>query len=147
MKHPLSDWMQQIDIQLIGNYSVAKAGTFQIGQAFGLNTVKTVAGLRIPNQIELNAAANLQAGANLMTNTELAYLCISLCNGLTGELDFVDLPLTSLVIDGTTEINAGPFYEVGFPIDWTKSYIKAVADLASPSSGFWNLSIQVYFTP
>ena len=136
---------QIIQLNLVGIYDITKPGSFQIGQNFGLNIMDKVRGLRIADETELNAAMDKSPNAIICPYSVLTKLTISLANANTGGLVVENLPLTALQIAGITEIKAGPFYEIDFPIDWENSFINVCAGVPLPAPNFYTLSIQVYF--
>lgn len=136
---------QIVQFNLVGIYDITKPGSFQIGQNFGLNVNDKVRGLRIADETELNAPMNNPPGALICPYSVLNKLTISLANAQTKGLVVENLPLTALQIAGTTEIKAGPFYEIDFPIDWENSFINVCAGVALPAPNYYTLSIQVFF--
>ena len=141
-----SDRLQILDMLLTGNYDISTPGEFTIGQAFGLNKIKKILGLRIADENELNASSNLQGGATLMPYSVLSDFCISIYNPAVGDWTLNNLPLTALVINGSTEIKAGPYYDISQPVDWTKCKINVCNPPAAlPAGQYYVLSIQAYF--
>ena len=138
--------VQQIDLLLTGQYNIAAPGTWKMAQDFGLKNVKQFLGLRIPDETELNAAANSAPGATLLTYAELKKLCINIFDSEKNEMIVNNLPLTSLVIDGQTEINGGSYREIKGCFDFSLSEINVCQALtALPAGQYYSLSIQVYF--
>lgn len=147
METAKSNWLQMVNLQLSPPYVITKPGTFELGQYFGINNFQKCAGLRIADSVQLAAAGSDQNNNVLMTSTQLKKICISLWDSNRKTLAVENLPLTALCIDGSSEIHAGPFYELDFPIDWSKSSLTIVDGIPNPASGFYLLSIQVYLIP
>jgi hypothetical protein len=140
-----TSFIQIVQLNLVGIYDITKAGSFQIGQNFGFNIMDKVRGLRIADETELNAAMGTDPAAIICPYSVLNKLTISLANANTNGLVVENLPLTALQIAGTTEIKAGPFYKLDFPIDWENSFINVCAGIALPTPNFYTLAIQVFF--
>jgi len=140
-----ADLVQMINLKLVDPYNITKAGTFELGQYFGLKNMPKIKGLRIADGVQLSAAGQPEGNAVLMTSAQLKKICITLYNQDAGGATVVNLPLTALCIDGANEIKAGPFYQINFPVDWSKSSLTICDAVALPVSGYYLLSIQVYF--
>ena len=139
-------YLQEVDIQLTGQYDISTPGTFDLGNYFGLDPKRKIIGLRIPAETELVASPNFQGGAKIIPYSVLAGFCINLFNYTDQAFSCTDLPLTALQIDGSIEIKAGPWYEIDQHIDFSKCSINVCNPPAAlPAGQFYNLTIWVYF--
>jgi hypothetical protein len=139
-------FLSLVQFNLVGQYSIANAGSFQIGQRFGLDLSKNVRGLRIADETELNSPMLTgDPNAIICPKSVLAKMTISLYNFEKNYMAIQNLPLLALQIDGATEIKANSYYDIGFPIDWTKSFINVCVGTPQPTPNYYVLSIQNYF--
>jgi hypothetical protein len=141
-----TNFLQLVQFNLVGQYSIANAGSYQIGQTFGLDMQKTVRGLRVADETELNGAMLTgDPNAIICPRAVLATLTLSLYNSEKNYLAIQNLPMLALEIDGTIEIKANSYYDIGFPIDWSKSFINVCIGTPQPTPNYYVLSIQNYF--
>jgi hypothetical protein len=143
-----TNFLQQINLLLTGQYSAVNLRDFEIGQNFGLTGSGQAIGLRIPDENNIAVAPALEAGATLMTAAILAGFCITLFDLDKKVYTINNLPLSALVITGNTEIKSGSYYKINCNIDWSKSRINVCSPPALLAPGlFYLLPIQVYFKP